>query len=764
MGSKTYSQIGKGQPQIDALAKATGQAKYTADFNLPRMLVGKLLGSPHPHARVLNVDASKALALKGVKAVVTGRDVPGKKYGTFKSRRDETGIALKARYVGDTVAAVAAVDEETALEALDLISVEYDVLPPVFDPEEAMREGAPRLHDEYERNIVADTHYDFGDIEAGFKESDHIREDHFSSQAISHGCMEPRGVLVDYDISGKFSVWTSTQSPFHVRRNIARALNIPASKVRIIKPNVGGGFGGKVDTHPMHIAAALLALKTARPIQIILSREEEISITRTRAAMKVFVKTGVKRDGAITAQYVKILADSGAYSSSSIMMMYNAGLTCMIPYRIPNFKYDGYQVYTNKAVSGPFRGHGANQPRFAVESQLDMIAEDINMDPAELRLRNASQTGDTTISGLKFVSCELSRAIKESTKKAEWNKKRGRKETDRGIGMACGGFVCGARGAGHTASGTNIHVNEDGGVTVLSGSSDIGQGCNSLMAQITAEELGIPVSDITVIAADTETTPIDDGTFSSRVTFFGGNATLVAARQVKNTLAEIAATLMEANADDIVFRDKKVFVEGSPDRFIPFGELAKKAEGLGHGRLIIGQGQWAPTNTQFPDRKTKWGNVSGSYSFSTQIAEVEVDRETGQVKVLGVTIGDDCGQVINPMSVEGQAEGSVYMGIGHAFLEQLLFGDNGQVMNPSFLDFKMPTPLECATTTLVEVGKPDPIGPYGAKEIGEGLLITAVPAILNAIYDAVGVRITDLPATPEKILAALEQKEKEGKS
>jgi 4-hydroxybenzoyl-CoA reductase alpha subunit len=762
MNAEGYSEIGRGQPQIDALAKATGQAKYTADFELPRMLFGKLLGSPHSHARVLEVDASRALELKGVKAVITGREVPGEKYGTFKSRRDETGLTVKSRYVGDPVAAVAAVDEETALEALDLINVEYEVLPAVFDMEEAMKEGAPRLHDDYERNIVADTHYDFGDVDAGFKESDHIREDRFYMHPNSHGCMEARGVLVDYDITGKFTVWTSTQTPFHVRRNISQALDIPASKVRIIKPTVGGGFGGKVDTHPMHIAAALLAKKTGRPVKIILTREEEISITRIRSAMKIYVKTGVKKDGAITAQYVECLADSGAYSSTSIMMMYNAGLTCMIPYRIPNFKYDGYQVYTNKAVSGPFRGHGANQPRFAVECQLDMVAEDIHMDPAALRLRNASQAGDTTISGLKFVSCELSRAIEESTRKAEWVKKRGRNDTNRGIGIACGGFVCGARGAGHTASGTNIHVNEDGGVTVLSGSSDIGQGCNSVMAQITAEELGIPVSDITVIAADTETTPIDDGTFSSKVTFFGGNATLIAARQVKGFLAEIAAKLMEANKEDIVFRNKRVFVKGSPDRFIPFGELAKKAEGLGHGRLIIGQGQWAPTNTQFPDRKTKWGNVSGSYSFSTQIAEVEVDRETGQVKVLDVTIGDDCGQIINPLSVEGQAEGSVYMGIGHAFLEHVIFGDNGQMMNPSFLDFKMPTPLECAPTTLVEVGKPDPIGPYGAKEIGEGLLITAVPAIVNAIYDAVGVRINKLPVTPEKILDALQKKEKEG--
>ncbi len=763
MRSESYAHIGKAQPQIDGLAKATGKAAFVADLELPRMLIGKMLGSPHPHARVVNVDASKALALRGVKAVVTGSDVPGKTYGSFSSRRDETGLTLKARYIGDPVAAVAAVDEETAIEALGLISVDYELLPAVFDPEEAMREGAPILHDQLGGNLVAETHYDFGDVEAGFRQSDHVREDTFSMQSNSHGCMEPRGILADYDISGKLTVWASTQTPFNNRRNIARVLNIPISKVRVIKTYVGGGFGSKMDTNPMHVAAPLLAMKTGRPVKIVLTREEEISITRVRAPMSVSVKTGVKKDGAIMAQQMRMLADSGAYSSTSIMMMYNAGLTCMIPYRIPSFKYDGYQVYTNKAVTGPMRGHGANQPRFAVESQLDMIAEDIGMDPAALRLRNASQKGDTTISGLHFVSCELTRAIEESIRAAGWAEKRGRKGTNRGIGIACGGFVCGARQGGNTASAVNIQVNEDGGVTVLSGSSDIGQGCNSLVAQITAEELGIPLSDISVIAADTETTPIDNGTFSSRVTFYAGNAAIIAARQVKKILAEIAATLLKAEGEEIVFQDRMVFVKGSPDRSIPFGELAKAAEAFGHGRLIIGQGQWAPTNTQFPDKRTKWGNISGSYSFSTQVAEVEVDTETGQVRVLGITIGDDCGRVINPLSVEGQAEGSVAMGIGHAFMEDLQFGKNGQIMNPSFLDFKIPTPLECPPTTLVEVGLPDPIGPYGAKEIGEGLLITSVPAIVNAIYDAVGVRIKELPVTPEKILSGLEEKKRREK-
>jgi 4-hydroxybenzoyl-CoA reductase subunit alpha len=324
--------------------------------------------------------------------------------------------------------------------------------------------------------------------------------------------------------------------------------------------------------------------------------------------------------------------------------------------------------------------------------------------------------------------------------------------------LACGGFVSGARIAGHTASGSFIQVKEDGGVTVLTGSADLGQGSRTVLAQIVAEQLGISLSDITVLSADTETTPIDPGTFSSRVTFYAGNATLIAVREVKEQLAQVASKILEANPEDLVFKDRKVFVAGSPNRNIPFGELAKSAEAMGHGRLIIGKGEWAPTNTQFPDKKTQYGNISGAYSFATQVAEVEVDPETGQVRVHRITIGDDCGQVINLMGAEGQAEGSVLMGLGHALLENIIFADNGQIMNPSFLDYKLPTTQEACDTVLLEVGKPDPFGPYGAKEIGEGLIISTVPAITNAIYDAIGIRITDLPITPEKILEELEKR------
>jgi 4-hydroxybenzoyl-CoA reductase alpha subunit len=754
-----YLNIGKPQPRIDGMEKATGEAKYTGDLELPRMLIGKLLGSPYPHAKILNIDRSKALALPGVKAVVTGADLRGQKYGPFRSRRDETGLARdKVRYIGDPVAAVAAVDEETALEAIELIKVEYEELPAVFDADEAMQEGAPLIHEEYERNICAFRNFNWGDVEEGFRSSYHIREDHFFSQGLSHGVLEPRAALAHFDTSGKLTLWTGTQSPYGVRQDLSLALGLPANKIRVIKPFVGGGFGGKGDLMPHEVAASLLAMETRRPVRISLNREEEISMTRLRNPMSMFVKTGVSKEGIILAQYVKCIANGGAYASTSVMLTYNSGLTCLIPYRIPNFKYDGYMIYTNRAVSGAMRGHGANQPRFAVECQLDMIADDIGMDPAELRLRNATQKGDISVNGLVFDSCELSRAIKEVTRTSGWKEKRGQKDRNRGIGIACGGFVCGARGGSHTASACFIQVNEEGGVVLSTGSSDIGQGSDTTLAQIVAEVLGISPSDISVISGDTETTPIDPGTFSSRVTFYAGNAAMQAAREVKQSLAEVAAKFLGTTPEDIEFRDHKVFVQYAPDKTVGFKNLAQMAISFGHGSSIIGKGQWAPQNTQFPDKITRYGNVSGAYSFAAQVAEVEVDTETGEVELIKVTIADDCGRVINVLGAEGQAEGSVSMGQGHALLENILFGDRGQIMNPSFLEYKIPTALDMADVSFLEVGFPDPLGPYGAKEIGEGLIISTVPAIINAIFDAVGVRITELPVRPEKILEGLKKR------
>jgi len=759
MTEQKYFSIGQPQPRIDGMEKATGEAKFTADLKMPRMLIGKLLGSPYPHARIHHINSRKALALPGVKAVVTGADLKGQKYGPFRSRRDETGLARdKVRYIGDPLAAVAAADEETAIEAMELLKVEYEELPAVFDVEEAMRGGAPLVHEECERNICAYRNFNFGDVEEGFNSSYHIREDHFISQGLSHGALEPRAALAHFDASGKLTLWTGTQSPYGVRQDLSLALAFPANKIRIIKPFVGGGFGGKGDLMPHEVAASLLAMETRRPVRISLTREEEISTTRLRNPMVMTIKTGVSKEGAILAQYVKCIANGGAYASTSVMLTYNSGLTCLIPYRIPNFKYDGYMIYTNRAVSGAMRGHGANQPRFAVESQLDMIANDIDLDPAELRIRNATQKGDTSVNGLVFDSCELSRAIQEVTKASGWKDKRGKKAANRGIGIACGGFVSGARGGSHTASSCFIQVNEEGGVILSTGSSDIGQGSDTTLAQIVAEVLGISPWDVSVVSGDTETTPIDPGTFSSRVTFYAGNAAIEAAREVKQSLAEMAAKSMETTVDDIEFRDHSVFVRSAPEKTMAFKNLTQMAIGFGHGRSLIGKGQWAPQNTQFPDKTTRYGNVSGAYSFAGQVAEVEVDRETGEVKLLKVTIADDCGRVINILGAEGQAEGSVSMGQGHALLEEILFGDRGQIMNPSFLEYKIPTAMDMTDVSFLEVGTPDPLGPYGAKEIGEGLIISTVPAIVNAIYDAIGVRITELPVRPEKILEGLKKR------
>jgi 4-hydroxybenzoyl-CoA reductase alpha subunit len=753
-----YLNIGQRQPRIDGMAKATGEATYTADLRLPRMLIGKLLGSSYPHAKIVSIDASGALAMRGVKAVVSGLDLPGRKYGPFRSRRDETGLARgKARYIGDPVAAVAAVDEETALEALERIRVEYQELTPVFDSEEAMREGAPLVHDEYERNICAFRNFDFGNVEEAFRASSLVREDRFSSQPLSHAAMEPRAALARFDTSGKLSLWTGTQSPYGVREDLSVALGLSPSKIRIIKPHVGGGFGGKGDLMPHEVAASLLAIRTGRPVKTVLDREEEISATRIRNEMTVYVKTGVTREGIILGQYVKCVANGGAYASTSVMLTYNSGLTCLIPYRIPSFKYEGYMVYTNRAVSGAMRGHGANQPRFAVECQLDMIAQEMDLDPAELRLRNASRKGDTSVNGLVFNSCELSRAIEEVTRATEWKTKRERKNKRKGIGIACGGFVCGARGGSHTASSCFIQVSEDGGVILSTGSSDIGQGSDTTLAQIAAEVLGLSASDISVVSGDTETTPVDPGTFSSRVTFYAGNAAMEAARDVRRVLAGMASKWLGAPPEEIEFRDHGAYVRNAPEKRIPFPKLAQLAVAADHGRSLIGKGQWAPQNTQFPDKVTRYGNVSGAYSFAAQVAEVEVDTETGEVKLERVTIGDDCGRVVNLLGAEGQAEGSVSMGQGHALLENLVFGDKGQVMNPSLLEYRIPTSADMADVSFLEVGSPDPLGPYGAKEIGEGLIISTVPAIVNAIFDATGVRIMDLPVRPEQILEGLKK-------
>lgn len=756
-----YSIIGKRIPRIDSRLQVTGQAKYAADLVLPGMLFGKILRSPYPHARILNIDTSKAEKLPGVKAVITGKDTLHRKYGFFRSGMDRDLLPIdKVRFIGDNVAAVAAINEDTAEEALALIEVEYEELPAVFDPEEAMKEGAPRIHDFAERNIATERHWNFGDVEKGFKESDYVREDRFVTQSTLHGYIEPHACVANYDSSGKVTIWASTQVPFLVRRDLARTLDIPYHKIRVIKPHVGGGFGGKILFIGLFYCAVLLSQKTGRPVQIVYSMREDLSFGNRRVPVIYDLKTGVKKDGTLVAQHAKAICDGGAFVGPGPLTAYNTGLAFMEPYRLPNFKMDLYRAYTNKVYCSPQRGHGQIQTRFAVDCQLDMIAEDLGLDPKEVRARNALQTDEVTVSGLEIISSGLPEAIEKAAEMSGWKEKRGKqRHLNRGLGMACSGFPCGAMLTAQSDSAAVVELTEDGGVIVLTGASDIGQGINTIAAQIVAEVLGITMDDVTVLAADTEVTPYDPGSFSSRVTFYAGNAIKLAAEDARDQLAKAAAKQLGVSPQNIQFKDRWVSAKDSPGKKLPFAGVVRAAQMSGpEGKIIIGRGSFWPRNAVWPDPDTFYGNTSGSWSFSAQVAEVEVDKETGQVRVLKVSMADDCGYPLNTLLCEGQMEGSVSNAQGHALYEDLQI-ENGQVMNPSFMDYRMPTALDAPDEhEPYHVITNDPVGPFGAKEVGEGFINASLPCIINAIHDATGVWVKDLPVTPEKIVKALKEK------
>jgi len=752
-----YSVVGKNLPRIDAWEKATGEARYGADLSLPGMLHGKVLRSPYPHARIIDIDTSRAERLPGVRAVVTGRDLPGKRVGFIPATRDLPPLAWdKVRYIGEGVAGVAALDEDIAWEALDLIRVEYEPLPAVFDPLEAMKPGAPQLHEHVENNISFKSIMDYGDVEKAFAEADHVRSDTFVTQPMTHGFLEPHAVVATFDSSGKLTIYANKQSPYIVYRQLAMGLDMPLSKVRVIQTHVGGGFGGKHEPYYLDFAAALLAKKTGRPVRIVDTQEEVLIAGRQRHPMILEIKTAVKRDGTILGCHIKNIADGGAYSSVGALSISIPGLIMSLPYRLPNMRYEGYRVYTNKPFCGALRGHCIPQLRFAVESQLDMIAYDLGLDQVEIRLKNAIQPNEVTGNGLKVTTCQLERCIKEAASSVDWWRRKNSLPAYRGIGFACGALASGARLMGHSASSAMIKIHEDGAVTLLTGSTDVGQGSNTVLSQILAEELGIALEDVRISLVDSEITPIDPGTFGARVTFCSGNAVRAAAQDAKKQLLEVAAEALEANPEDIVFRDRRVYVRGSPDKGMPFVQLVRLAH-YQRASPIMGRGVYTP-DLAVPDFLTGKGNLSLAYTFAAQVAELEIDPETGKVKIHKMTFSHDCGFAINPMSVEGQLEGGLTMMLGQAFYEDLI-RENGQTLNANLLDYKMPTAKDIPEEVLpILVEGPDPAGPYGAKEAGEGTTVATIPAIANAIFHATGIRIKGLPITPETILKGLEEK------
>jgi 4-hydroxybenzoyl-CoA reductase subunit alpha len=753
---KKYRVIGKRLPRVDARDKVTGKALYTDDLSLPRMLCGAILRSPLPHAEIVSIDTAAALKLNGVKAIVTAADTPQIKFGIISRSpkyMDEYPLALdRVRFIGEEVAAVAAVDMDVALEALGLIKVEYDELPAVFDPQDAQKPGAPQLHAHAPKNISREYHITKGQPLKAFEECDHIREDIFTTQSAIHCYLEPRAALASWNQSGKLTVYTSTQTPYYVQQHLGLTLNMNPDHIRVIKPFVGGGFGGKSDgMSAVEFCAALLAKQADRPVKLVCSRDEEFNAARRKHPTKITMKTGVKKDGTIVARTCRTVLDGGAYCSLGPLTTVLMGTFQTLPFKFEHFQYDGYRIYTNKPPCGAMRGHGGPQVHFAQDSQLDMIAEDLGLDPLEIAHKNGLQTGDESAAGFKIVSSGFKECLEKVAVESGWRQKRNVKKIDGdkayGIGLGCGGFPSGAgfyfnkTTSAHSA--VIIKAGEGGGLNVYTGASDIGQGSDSVICQIVAEVLGLPLEDIHLTSADTHLTPPDMGTYSSRVTVAAGNAALKAAHALKARILKLVSDELEANPDDLIAQDRKIKVQGSPDRFIYFADAVKLYQKKNNGAPLVAQGSY---NSPDP--------LSPTYSFGAYICEAEVNLRTGEVRIIKFTVGHDCGQPLNPMSVEGQIEGCIGMGIGYAISEQLIF-EEGQTMNPSFLGYGILAADQMPEIQISHVITDDPHGPFGAKETGEGSLDPAAPAIANAVYNATGVRIKDLPITAEKILNGL---------
>ncbi|HSM58356.1 MAG TPA: xanthine dehydrogenase family protein molybdopterin-binding subunit [Candidatus Sulfomarinibacteraceae bacterium] len=750
-----FAVIGTSPKRIDGIEKVTGRARYAADVHLPGLLFGKIKRSTVAHANIASIDTSKALALPGVKAVLTHENVPrvlhaGQPHPRSSSVwKDQYIFDRRVRFMGEGVAVVAAVSEEIAEEALDLIEVEYDPLPAVFDVEEAMQPDAPQIHGA-ECNLVLPPHIvDWGDVEKGFEEADFIVEGVYSTGRPSPSYMEPNACVCKYELDGRLTIWSSTQCAFMVRGILSEVLDIPIHHVRVIVEHMGGGFGAKQDLFQHEFLCALLAKETGRPVKMEYTRKESFLGGRTRHPTKIWLRQGVKNDGTITARQARYITDTGAYGSHGPGVTRVGAQSLTSLYRCPNVYAEGICVYTNTPISGAFRGYGVVQSYFALDTQMDEIAEKLGLDPAEYKMQQAVGDGDLTpsehtIHGNPLASC-IRRAIEESN----WHEMR--RQTKNQSGRKLRGWGIGTEMHGSSAypgikeqSNAIVKMNEDGSVHLLTGTAGLGTGAHTALSQIAAEELGVRFEDVTVTHGDTDVVPFDIGAYASRTTFIGGGAVKRAAADLKKQLLELAADKLEAAAEDLVVRQGQVFVRGAPDQAIAVGDVVKGDEGGITPRSLVASATYETTK---------------AYSYAAHVVEVEVDTETGQVEVKQVIAVHEIGKAINPIGVEGQIEGGIQQGIGHSLTEDLVIDpETGRALNASFVDYKMPLSMDMPTIKPIILEEaPDGDGPFGAKGVGEDPIIAIGPAIGNAVYDALGVRIRELPITPDKVLRALRQ-------
>ena len=759
--------IGVARRRVDARAKVTGQTRYADDISLPRMAHCKLLRSPHPHARIKRIDTSRAEAHPGVYLVLTGKDVPIE-YGILPVSQDEQALCVDhVRHVGDPVAAVIAREELTAFEALDLIDVDYEVLPTISDPGEALATPEPRIHDYGdEGNIHKRVALEFGDVEKGFAEADELFEDTFFYQGNTHLPIEQHASVAIKDPEGKLTIWSSTQTPHYLHRALAKVLQMAPAHIRVIATPNGGGFGGKSDPFQHEIVVSKAALLLNRPVKICLTREEVFYCHRGRHPVLMKFKTGVKRDGTITAMDLQTLIDGGAYGSYGVASTFYTGALQTTTYRMQRYRFRGCRTFTNKPPCGPKRGHGTVQPRFGQEVQLDKIAERLQIDPAELRLRIAQTSDSITANFFRLSTVNLAECIRRVVKSSGWNEKFRKLPEGRGVGLACSAYLTGAglpiywNNMPH--SGVQLKFDRGGGVTIFCGATEIGQGSDDVLAGIVAEVLGLDTFDVRLYTGDTDLGPVDLGSYSSRVTIMAGNAALQAAERAKSLLAVAAAAKLDVPAERLRFAEKFVFDAAAPEKRMAFRDAVCAAEAK--FGTIGTVGSYTPPKSP---ALYKGGGVgpSPTYSYSAAVVEVAVHPATGWVTVPKIWIAHDIGRALNPALVRGQVEGSVYMGLGEALMEEQEFRRLPKKLShalvhkfPSMLEYKSPTSLDMPEVVTELVEEPDPRGPFGAKEVGQGPLLPIMPALANAVYDAVGVRIDEVPITPEKIMRALTEK------
>ena len=780
-----YATVGKSLPRVDAADKVTGRAKYTADLSFQNMLYGKILTSPIAHGRIKSIDTSKAEALAGVKLVLTAKDVPDITYGINPPRYDEHILAReKVRHVGDEVAAVIAVDEDTAVKALSLIHVEYEELPAVLDPLEAIKEGAPQIHERYKNNINTRVDHHFGDVEKGFAEADYVREENFVGNHVYQSPIEPNAAIAFWEDDGSTLVLhASTQVPHYLQYMVARVLDIPLGQIRIIRPPVGGGFGGKLDTTSQDLIAAVASRRLGRPVRMVYTRKEMFLHGRGRHKQHIRLKIGLKKDGTLTAVQSRIYLDGGAYSSYGVITVYYAGSMIPTLYKFPNYKYEGFRVMTNKPACGAMRGHGAPQPRFAFESLLSMMADDMGIDPVAVRLRNAMEPNWRTCNELDIHSCEFRQTLEQVREKSGWDKKYGKLPPGKGIGIGCGGFVSGAgyakyrgqvqlssqkklepfiRKATFPHSNAIVKISEDGTAAVLLIlAAEIGQGALTVLSQMCAETLGISLNRVRIRSEDTDISPLDLGAYSSRTTLMGGNAVVRASKDVLKKLFGVVATIWDCDPQDLEAAENRIHHKKDKSRAMDWAEAARKY--FNDNGPLVGTGWYKPPSGLGGDYKGAAVGTSPAFSFSSSVCECRVDLETGKVKIERITDFHDCGTPINPQAVHGQVEGAAVMGAGEVLMEDVVYDEKGIVKNPNLHDYLLMTIKDAPEIFSGIVDSFEPEGPYGAKEVGEGATLPILASVAHAIANATGVWIKDLPITPEKILNALKQS-KSGKT